>query len=136
MQYCTLQHRTSLSPPDTSTNEHCFHFGPVTSFFLELSVIVLYSYPRAYWTLSDLRRSSPGLISFCLFMLLMEQWTIQRGKRIFQCYILSCYLFNLKEKYIMQNVKLNESQAGIKSARRNTSNLRYSDNTSLMAERE
>ena len=36
----------------------------------------------------------------------------------------------------MQNVRLNESQAGIKIARRNISNLRYSDNTSLMAERE
>ena len=36
----------------------------------------------------------------------------------------------------MKNVKLNESQAGIKIARRNISNLRYSDNTSLMAERE
>ena len=36
----------------------------------------------------------------------------------------------------MQNVRLNESQAGIKIARRNISNLRYSDNTSLMAEKE
>ena len=43
-------------------------------------------------------------------------------------------LFNLYAEYIMQNAKLDESQAGIKMARRNISNLRYTDDTTLMAE--
>ena len=43
-------------------------------------------------------------------------------------------LFNLYAEYIMQNARLNESQAGIKTARRNINNFRYADNTTLMAE--
>ena len=43
---------------------------------------------------------------------------------------------NLNVEYIMQNVGLDEAQAGIKIARRNINNLRYADNTSLMAEWE
>ena len=54
MQYCSLQHWTLLLPPDISTAECCFHFGPASSFFLELLVIALCSYPVAYWTASDL----------------------------------------------------------------------------------
>ena len=41
MQYCSFQHQTLLSPPDTSKTERHFHFGPATSFFLELLVIAL-----------------------------------------------------------------------------------------------
>ena len=48
--------------------------------------------------------------------------------------LLSPCFFNLYVEYIMQNIGLNESQAGIKIARRNTNNLRYADNTTLMAE--
>ena len=47
---------------------------------------------------------------------------------------LSPYLFNLYAEYIMQNAGLDESQAGIKIARRNINNLRYADDTTLMAE--
>ena len=54
MWYCSLQHRTLLLPPDTSTAEHCFHFGPAASFFLELLVIAFCSSPVTYWTPSDL----------------------------------------------------------------------------------
>ena len=43
-------------------------------------------------------------------------------------------LFNLHAEYIMQNVELDESQAGIKIARRNINNLRYADDTTIMAE--
>ena len=43
-------------------------------------------------------------------------------------------LFNLQAEYIMQNAELGEAQAGIKIARRNINNLRYADNTTLMAE--
>ena len=50
--------------------------------------------------------------------------------------ILSPCLFNLYAEYIMQNVELDEAQAGIKIARRNTNNLRYADDTTLMAESE
>ena len=46
------------------------------------------------------------------------------------------YLFNLHAEYIIQNARLNEKQAGIKIARRNINNLRYADDTTLMAESE
>ena len=50
--------------------------------------------------------------------------------------ILSPCLFNLYAEYIMQNARLDETQAGIKIAGRNISNLRYADDTTLMAESE
>ena len=50
--------------------------------------------------------------------------------------MLSLCLFNLYAEYIMQNARLDEAQAEIKIARRNISNLRYADNTTLMAESE
>ena len=50
-------------------------------------------------------------------------------------YIVTC-LFNLYAEYIMRNVWLEETQAGIKIARRNINNLRYADDTTLMAESE
>ena len=46
------------------------------------------------------------------------------------------YLFNLYAEYIMQNARLDEAQVGIKIARRNINNVRYGDDTTLMAERE
>ena len=49
------------------------------------------------------------------------------GKGVCQDYILSPCLFNLYAEYIMQNARLDESQAGIKIARRNINNLRYAD---------
>jgi len=49
---------------------------------------------------------------------------------------LSPYLFNLYAEYIIRNARLDEAQAGIKIARRNTDNLRYADATTLMAESE
>ena len=50
--------------------------------------------------------------------------------------VLSPHLFNLHAEYIMRNAGLEEAQAGIKISRRNTNNLRYADNTTLMAESE
>jgi len=58
------------------------------------------------------------------------------GKRVYQGYILSPYLFNLNAEYIMQNARLDEAQAGIKISRRNINNLRHADDTTLMAESE
>ena len=58
------------------------------------------------------------------------------GKGVHQGCILSPSLFNLYAEYIMRNVGLDEAQAGIKTARRNISNFKYGDNTTLMAESE
>ena len=58
----------------------------------------------------------------------------QIGKGVHQGCILSPCLFNSYAEYIMQNARLDEAQAGIKIARRNISNLRYADDTTLMAE--
>ena len=66
----------------------------------------------------------------------MEQDWFQIGKGVHQGYILSSCLFNLHAEYIMRNAGLEETQAGIKIAGRNTNNLRYADNTTLMAESE
>ena len=58
------------------------------------------------------------------------------GKGVHQGCTLSPCLFNLYAEYIMQNAELAAAQAGIKIARRNINNVRYADNTTLMAERE
>ena len=58
----------------------------------------------------------------------------QIGKGVFQGCILSPCLFNLYAEYIMRNAGLEEAQAGIKIARRNINNLRYADDTTVMAE--
>ena len=58
----------------------------------------------------------------------------QIGKGVHQGYILSSCLFNFYAEYIMRNAGLEEAQAGIKIARGNINNLRYADDTTLMAE--
>ena len=58
------------------------------------------------------------------------------GKGVCQGCILSPCLFNLYAEYIMRNAKLDETQAGIKIARRNINYLRYADDTTLMGESE
>ena len=73
---------------------------------------------------SDMERSS------------IERTWFQIGKAVHQACILSPCLFNLYAEYIMKNARLDEAQAGIKIARRNINNLRYADDTTLMAERE
>ena len=60
----------------------------------------------------------------------------QIGKGVLQGCILSPCLFNFYAEYIMRNAGLDEAQAGIKIARRNINNLRYADDTILMAESE
>ena len=60
----------------------------------------------------------------------------QIRKGVHQGYILSPCLFNLYAVYIMRNAGLDEAQAGIKIAGRNSKNLRYTDDTTLMAESE
>ena len=58
----------------------------------------------------------------------------QIGKGVHQGCILSLCLFNLYAEYIMRNTGLDEAQAGIKNAGENINNLRYADDTTLMAE--
>ena len=60
----------------------------------------------------------------------------QIGKEVCQACVLSPCLFNLYAEYIMRNARQDEAQAGIKSAGRNINNLRYVDDTTLMAESE
>jgi len=60
----------------------------------------------------------------------------QIGKGAHQGCILSTCLFNLYAEYIMRNAEKDEAQAGIKIARRNINNLRYTDGMTLMAESE
>ena len=60
----------------------------------------------------------------------------QIGKGVPEGCILSPCLFNLYAEYIMRNAGLEEAQAGIEIARRNINNLRYADDTTLMAESE
>ena len=60
----------------------------------------------------------------------------QIGKGVCQGCILSSCLFNFYAEYIMRNAGLEEAQAGIMVAGRNINNLRYADDTTLMAERE
>ena len=66
----------------------------------------------------------------------MEQHWFQIRKGVHQGHILPSCLFNLYAEYIMKNARLDEAQAGIKIARRNINNLRYADDTTLMAESE
>ena len=60
----------------------------------------------------------------------------QTGKGVRQGCILSPFLFNVCAEYIMQNARLDEAQIGIKIAGRSINNLRYADDTTLMAESE
>ena len=60
----------------------------------------------------------------------------QIGKGVLQGYILSPCLFNLYAEYIMRNNGLEEAQAGIKTTGRNINNLRYADDTAVIAQRE
>ena len=67
----------------------------------------------------------------------IEQQTGSKlGKGVCQDCILSPCLFKLYAEYVMRNMGLVEAQAGIKIARRNINNLRYADDTTLMAESE
>src|SRR5574340_1853126 len=67
----------------------------------------------------------------------MEQQTGSKSEKEYvKAVYLSPCLFNLYAEYIMRNAGLEEAQAGIKIARRNINNLRYADETTLMAESE
>ena len=65
MQYCSLQHRTLLLSPVTSTAGYCSRYGSIPSFFLEL---FLHWSPVAYWVPTDMGSFSFSILSFCLFI--------------------------------------------------------------------
>ena len=65
-----------------------------------------------------------------------EQETGSKRKGVHQGCILSPCLFNSYSEYIMRNARLGDSQAGIKIARKNINNLRYADDTIIIAESE
>ena len=73
MQYCSLQHRTLLVSPVTSTAGYCFCFGSIPPFFLEL---FLHWSPVAYWAPTDLRSSSFSILSFCLLARILKWFAI------------------------------------------------------------
>ena len=73
------------------------------------------------------------ITSFKNYLLSVPNW-FQIGKGVHQGCILSPCLFNLYAEYIMRNAGLEEAQPGIKISRRNINNLRYADDTILMAE--
>ena len=67
----------------------------------------------------------------------MEQLTGSKlGKEYVKAVYCHPYLFNLNAEYVMRNVRLDEAQAGNRTAVRNINNLRYSDDTTFMAESE
>ena len=67
----------------------------------------------------------------------MEQQTGSKlGKEYIKAVLLSLCLFNLYAEYLMRNAGLDETQTGIKISGRNINNLRYADDTTLMAESE
>ena len=70
------------------------------------------------------------------FELDMEQWTGSKSGKEYDKAVCCHHLFQLYAEYIMQNAWLDESQAGIKIAGRDINNLRYADDTSLLAESE
>ena len=77
MQYCSLQHRTLLPSPVTSTTRCCFHFG---SFYLFSLKLFLHSSAVVYWVPTNLGSWSFSVLSFCLFILFMgfssqEYWS-------------------------------------------------------------
>ena len=74
-------------------------------------------------------------VVFLYFFAWNTDW-FQIGKGVRQGCILSPCLFNFYAEYIMRNAGLEETQDGIKIARRNINNLRYADDTTLMAESE
>ena len=85
------------------------------------------------------KRSKSGFSSGCVSVPTVRtghgttDW-FQTGKGVHQGSVLSSCLFNLCAEYNMRNAGLEEAQAGIKTARRNINNLRYADDTTLMAE--
>ena len=116
MQYCSLHHWTLLLSPVT-----------LWKFLKEMGIPdhLTYLLSNPYASQEATVGTGHGI----------TDW-FQIGKGVRQGRILSPCLFNLRAEYIMRNAGLDEAQAGIKIAGRNINNLRYADDTTLMAESE
>ena len=111
-------------------------FGKVISLLLNmLSRLVITFLPRSKYLLISWLQSPSAVILEPRTGHGTTDW-FQIGKGVRQGCILSPCIFNLYAEYIMRNPGLEEAQAGIKIARRNINNLRYADDTTLMAESE
>ena len=99
MRYCSLQHQTFLSPPDTSTTGQCFIFGSAVSFLLE---VFLHSSPVAYWALTDL-----GSSSFSVYIYINSLYK--------QCLYIYIYFFFNKYKYIYISPPVNTVHGVLKA---------------------
>ena len=87
--------------------------------------------PKKYYT----KWNKPDRKNMFLLWHGTTDW-FQIGKGVCQGCILSPYLFNLYAERIVRTARMEEAQAGIKISRRNINNLRYADDTTLMAENE
>ena len=98
MQYCSLQHRTLLLSPVTSTTGYCFCFDSIPSFFLEL---FLHWSPVAYWTSTNLGSSFSSILSFCL---LYSSWGSQGKNTEVVCHSLLQWTDHWKHQkaYLLQ----------------------------------
>ena len=88
---------------------------------------------ESQWQSPEEKEAEKGKSSALLFLTHLLNLA-EYSPWIFDVYWLSPCLFNLYAEYIMRNAGLDEAQAGIKIAGRNISNLRYADDTTLMAE--
>ena len=131
---------------------HLCHFCVFLSLFVFLELIYLTDYAKAFDCVDHNKLwkilKQMGILDYltCLLRNLYvgQEATVRTGhettdwfqirKGVHQGCILSPCLFNLNAEYIMRNAGLEEAQAGIKIARRNINNLRYADDTTLMAE--
>ena len=138
MQYCSLQHRTSLPSPVTPTTGCCFCFGSISSFFLEL---FLHQSPVAYWAPDDLGNSSLS----ALFAFSYCSWDSQGKNTEVVCHSLLHWttFFQNSPPWPVHlgwpNTEwaiVSEAQTGIKITGGNMNNLRYADDTTLIAESE
>ena len=92
MQYRSLQHQTLLSPLNTSTTQHLFHFGPTSSFFLELLVIAFCSSQVVYWTPSAL--GDAHLVVSYLFAFSNCLWSsYSKNTGVYCCFLLQWAVF-------------------------------------------
>ena len=150
MRYCSLQHQTLLLSPVTSTTG--------SSKKQESSRKIIYfcfiDYAKAFdhvdhdklWKILKEMGIPDHLTCLLRNLYAGQEATVRTGhgttdwfqirKGVRQGCILSPSLFNLYAEYIMRNAGLEEAQAGIKIAGRNINNLRYTDDTTLMAESE
>ena len=166
MQYCSLQHWTLLPSPVVSTTGCCFCFGSISILSGDTSPLFSSSILDIYWlgkfifqshiflpfhTVPEVLKaktlkwfaisfsSGPRFVRTLHHDPFILGGPTRHGSQfhwVRQGCILSPCLFNLYAENIMRNTGLHEAQAGIKIAGRNSNNLRYADDTTLMAESE